>query len=171
MWVIDPVDGDGVDDRIAALGEPAGVVRLLDRHPRACDAFAQRLGVPLYKEPVDAVPGAPFELIPVLRAPGWHEVALWFPRERTLVCADVLANAPGYRAPGERVGVHPVLRVRPPNRLLAYPAEHVLLGHGPGHPPARRAAAVERAMNTAWRQAPFWAAAQARAQLRRLLPG
>ena len=171
VWVIDPVDGDGVDDRIAALGDPLGVVRLLDRHPRDCAAFAERFGVPLHLEPVGGVPDAPFEVIPVLSVPGWHEVALWFPQERTLVCADALANAPGYRAPGEPVGVHPVLRPRPPKVLKGYPAEHVLLGHGPGLHGPDAAAGVRRAMDTAWRQAPFWAAAQARAQLRRLLPG
>lgn len=171
VWIVDPIDGDGVDERIAALGAPAGVVRLLDRHPRDCAAFAERLGVPLHLEPVDGVPGAPFEVIPVLSVPGWHEVALWFPQERTLVCADALANAPGYRAPGERVGVHPMLRPRPPKALKGYPAEHVLLGHGPGLHGPDAAAGVRRAMDTAWRQAPFWAAAQARAQLRRLLPG
>jgi len=147
------------------------VIRLLDRHPRDCAAFAARFGVPLHEEPVAGVAGAPFEVIPVLSVPGWHEVALWFPAERTLVCADGLANAPGYRAPGERIGVHPLLRVRPPRVLTRYPAAHVLLGHGPGLHGPDAAAAVTHAMDTAWRQTPFWAAAQARAQLRRLLPG
>ena len=167
MWVIDPIEGDGVEERIRALGEPAGVIRLLDRHPRDCEAFARRLGVPLHEEPFEGVPDAPFEVVPVLRTRGWHEVALWFPEERTLVCADALANAPGYRAPGERVGVHPMLRLRPPRRLADYPADHVLLGHGPGLHGPDAAAAVRRAMDTAWRQTPFWAAAQ----VRRLLPG
>ncbi len=170
VWVIDPIDGEGVDERIRALGEPAGVVRLLDRHPRDCEAFAERLGVPLHREPFDGVPGAPFEVIPVLNVRGWHEVALWFPHERTLVCADALANAPGYCAPGEPVGVHPVLRVRPPRRLTGYPVEHLLLGHGPGVHGPEAAPAVRRAMDTAWRQTPFWAAAQVRWQARRLLP-
>jgi len=169
VWVVDPVDGEGVEQRIRALGEPAGVVRLLDRHPRDCEAFAARLGVPLHREPFGGVPGAPFEVVPVLRVPRWHEVALWFPQERTLVCADALANAPGYRAPGERVGVHPFLRVRPPRRLTRYPAEHVLLGHGPGLHGPQAAPSVRRAMDTAWRQAPFWAAAQVRAHPGRLL--
>lgn len=169
VWVIDPVDGEGVEERIRALGEPAGVVRLLDRHPRDCKAFAQRLGVPLHREPLDGVAGAPFEVVPVLNIRGWHEVALWFPLERTLVCADALAGAPGYRAPGERVGVHPFLRIRPPRRLTEYPAEHLLLGHGPGLHGPQAAPAVRRAMDSAWRQAPFWAAAQVRSRTRGLL--
>ena len=169
VWVIDPVDGQGVEERIRALGEPAGVVRLLDRHPRDCAAFARRLGVPLHCEPRDGVPGAPFEVVPVLRVRGLHEVALWFPAERALVCADALANASGYRAPGEPVGVHPLLRVRPPRALTAYPAEHLLLGHGPGLHGPQTPAAIRRAMDTAWRQTPFWAVAQVRAQAARLV--
>ena len=33
MWAIDPPDGDGVEERIRAPGEPAGVVQLLDHKP------------------------------------------------------------------------------------------------------------------------------------------
>ena len=169
VWVIDPIDGDGVDERIRALGEPKGVVRLLDRHPRDCEAFAARFGVPLHCEPRAGVTGAPFDVVPVLNIRGWHEVALWFPLERTLVCADALANAPGYRAPGECVGVHPFLRLRPPRRLTEYPAEHLLLGHGPGLHGSQAAPAIRRAMDTAWRQTPFWAAAQVRSRAGRII--
>jgi hypothetical protein len=168
IWLIDPIDGDGVDERIRALGEPAGVVRLLDRHPRDCEAFAARYGVPLHREPRGGVGGAPFEVVSVVRIPRWTEVALWFPDERTLVCADALANAPGYRAPGEPVGVHPFLRLRPPRILTTYPAEHLLLGHGPGLHGPQTPAAIRRAMDTAWRQTPPWAFAQVRAQIGRL---
>lgn len=169
VWIIDPIAGDGVDERIPALGEPAGVVRLLDRHPRDCAAFARRFGVPLHREPFGGVAGAPFKVISVRRRPGWQEIALWFPAERTLVCADALANAPGYRAPGERVGVHPLMRARPPRRLAGYAAEHVLLGHGPGLHGPDAAADVRRAMDTAWRQTPFWAAAQVRSGIGRII--
>ena len=47
----------------AALGEPAGVVQLLDRHNRDCAAVAAELGVPHLVVP-DAVPDSPFEAIP-----------------------------------------------------------------------------------------------------------
>ena len=120
VWVIDPPDGDGVEERIRALGEPAGVVQLLDRHPRDCEALASSLGVPLHVVPMGAVDGAPFEVVPVVRLPRWKESALWFEQERTLVCADVLANAPGYSAASEPVGVHPLLRLRPPGVLRRY---------------------------------------------------
>ena len=40
-WVVDPTEAP-VEDRIRALGEPAGVIQLLDRHERACSQFAER---------------------------------------------------------------------------------------------------------------------------------
>ena len=36
VWLIDPVLEDGALERIRALGEPAGVLQLLDRHGRDC---------------------------------------------------------------------------------------------------------------------------------------
>ena len=146
VWVIDPPDGEGVEERIRALGEPAGVVQLLVRHPRDCAALASRLGVPLHVVPMTPIEGAPFEVVPVVRLPRWKEAALWFPNERTLVCADVLANAPGYSAASEPVGVHPMLRLRPPGVLKRYDPRHLLLGHGEGlygdDVPAKIAAAM-----------------------------
>jgi hypothetical protein len=154
VWVIDPPDGDGVEERIRALGEPAGVVKLLDRHPRDCSAFAERLGVPLYDVPMDPISGAPFEVVRVLRWPGWKECALWFPAERTLVCADVLANAPGYSAPSEDVGVHPFLRLRPPGVVRRFDPLHLLLGHGPGLHGEDTAERIDRAMRHPWTRTP-----------------
>jgi hypothetical protein len=153
-WVVDPPDGDGVEERIRALGEPAGVVQLLDRHPRDCEQLAQRLGVPLHDVPMNAIAGAPFEVVPVVRWPGWKECALWFPNERTLVCADVLANAPGYTAPSEPVGVHPFLRLRPPSVLRRFDPLHLLLGHGEGLHGAGTADAIAKALHHPWVRTP-----------------
>ncbi|HVP03253.1 MAG TPA: hypothetical protein VMT10_11830 [Solirubrobacteraceae bacterium] len=162
VWVIDPPDGDGVEERIRELGEPAGVVQLLDRHPRDCAALARRLGVELHVLPFGGVDGAPFEVVSVVRRRHWHEAALWFAAERTLVCADALANAPGYSAPGEAVGVHPMLRLFPPRVLTTFPAEHLLLGHGEGlHGPAARAG-IDAAFAAPVRGLPAWGVAQAR---------
>src|SRR5262249_22701174 len=54
------------------------------------------------------------------------------PRAGPLVCADVVGSAQYHRAPGERLGVSPLLRMTPPRRLLAVEPEHVLVGHGEG---------------------------------------
>ena len=72
VWVIDPVDGPGVEERILALGEPRGVLMLLDRHRRDCETYATRLSVPLHETPFDGVPGAPFSFIAVVRNRLWR---------------------------------------------------------------------------------------------------
>ncbi len=162
VWVVDPPDGEGVEARIRALGKPAGVVQLLDRHPRDCAALAERLGVPLHVLPFGGVAGAPFDVVPVLRLPTWKEAALWFPAERTLVCADALANAPGYKAPSEPVGVHPWLRLRTPAVVKRYDPLHLLLGHGEGLHGEGTAAAIQAAMERPWLRTPEWGLSQIR---------
>ncbi len=133
VWVIDPVDGPGVLERVRALGEPAGVLQLLDRHDRDGAAVASQLGVALHKLPFAGIPGAPFEVVPVVRGPIWNELALWWPSSRTLVVTEALGTAAYYRAPGEAVAVHPVLRLlRPPRVLGRFAPEHMLFGHGEG---------------------------------------
>ena len=42
VWLIDPVNGDGLEERLARLGEVRGVLQLIDRHPRDCAALARR---------------------------------------------------------------------------------------------------------------------------------
>ena len=155
VWVIDPVDDDEALERVRALGEPAAVVQLLDRHRRDCARVAERLGVPHHVVPDAAPEGAPFEVIRVLRRRSWHEVALWLPGSRTLVCAEALGTAPYYRARSERIGVHPLLRLTPPRALLAVEPALVLVGHGAGvHEDA--AAAVREAVTASRRRIPAW---------------
>ena len=133
VWVIDPSEADGVEERVRALGEPAGVIQLLDRHDRASAAYAERLGVPLHRLPFAGVPGAPFEFVPLVRRRRWQEAALWWPERHVLVTADALGTIPHYFAlGGERIGVHPLLRLTPPRRLARLDPEHVLCGHGDG---------------------------------------
>ncbi len=162
VWVIDPVADESALGRARELGDLAGVVQLLDRHRRDCRAVAEQLGVPHYELPEQPPAGAPFEVLPLLRRRWWHEVALWFPEERTLVCADAVGTAQYYRAPGERLGVSPLLRLTPPRRLLAVEPDHVLVGHGEGiHEDA--AAALREAVTLARRRTPSWARAGLRA--------
>ncbi len=44
--LIDPVDTPDLEERVRALGEPAGVLQLLEGHARVCAVWAGRLGVP-----------------------------------------------------------------------------------------------------------------------------
>jgi len=132
VWIVDAVADGEVLERVSSLGEPAGVVQLLDRHGRDNEAIAARLGVPLHVVPSEAPPDAPFEVVPLLRSLLWSEVALWLPEQRTLLVAEALGTAQFFRAPGEAVGVEPLLRLTPPRRLLDFEPEHLLVGHGEG---------------------------------------
>ncbi len=161
VWFTDPVLDEAAQRRAAELGPPAGVVQLLDRHPRDCAAIADRLGVPLHVLPGTAPEGGPFEVIPVLRSRAlrWREIALWFPEHRALVAADALGSAPYFLAKGECLGPHPMLRLfRPPRSLAGLGAEHVMCGHGAGLHGPGTAAQVDDAIRGARRRIPSWAA-------------
>jgi hypothetical protein len=152
VWLFDVVDADGLDERVRALGEPAGVVQLLDRHGRDCAAVADRLGVPLHVTPGGS--SAPLPTLRVAWIRGWHEVAA-FVDERVLVVGDALGTARYFCAPGERLGVHPLLRPFPPRSLGRLSPERVLCGHGSGlHDGA--ADALSEALRTARRRIPRW---------------
>jgi hypothetical protein len=130
VWLVDPVDEPELEARVRALGEPAGVIQLLDRHQRGCAAWALRLGVGHARawETLDA----PFEVLAIRNRRWWREVALWESVGRTLVCADALGTLPFFRAPGERVGLHPLIRPFPPHALRSVEPERILVGHGEG---------------------------------------
>lgn len=156
VWLFDPVDYPGLDERLLRLGEPAGVVQLLDRHARDCAALAERHGVPLHVTPFDGVTESPFEVHRVLRIPGWKEVAAWWPGRRVLVVADAVGTAPYFRARGEPLGMHPLLRLLPPRGLAQLEPEHVLCGHGEGVHGPEAAATLREALATARRRTPSW---------------
>jgi hypothetical protein len=131
IWLIDPVDGDGVEERVRAAGQPAGVIQLLGRHQRDSTALAERLGVRRHVVPRGAV--GPFSFIPIGPTRLWREVALWWPERRVLVAGDALGTAAYFRALHERLAVHPLLRLVPPRRQLGgLEPEIILCGHGNG---------------------------------------
>ncbi|TML16446.1 MAG: hypothetical protein E6G31_02185 [Actinobacteria bacterium] len=168
VWLTDAVDGEGLDGRIAALGAPAGVVQLLDRHKRDCAAVADRLGVPLHVTPFTDVEGAPFVAFPIVRRRLWREVALWFAEQRILVCGDALGSLGYFRAPGEPFGVHPALRLFPPREALAaLEPGHILFGHGTGFHGPEAPGALHTALATARRRAPSALLATVRSMVRR----
>lgn len=154
VWFVDPVDEPAAMAAAAALGEPAGVLQLLDRHGRDCAAIAQRLGVPRLRVP-ESVPDSPFEVVPsAVRLPRWSEVALWWPARRTLVVAEVLGTSPLYTLDSGAVGMHVMLRLAPPGRLRRFDPEHLLPGHGaPVHGP-QTAAEIDAAYARSRRDLP-----------------
>jgi hypothetical protein len=128
VWLIDPYENAQALAAVAELGTPAGVIQLLDRHKRDCEAIAQRLGVALHRLPQDGV--GPFTPVRVISNRAWREVALWWPSETALVVAEAVGTGPAFCL-GRRVGVHPMLRLLPPRaQLLRYEPERLFVGHG-----------------------------------------
>jgi hypothetical protein len=159
VLVFDPVDADGIDDRVRSLGKPEAVVQLLDRHNRDCATIAARLGVPHLRM---KVPDERLEVVRVAWNRVWKEIAVWAPERKVLVVGDALGTRGYFTAPGECLGVHPVLRLSPPRALRGLPVEHVLCGHGAGIHGDGAALALEEALATARRRIPRWLAGQAR---------
>jgi hypothetical protein len=136
VWFVDPVADPEALRRAEALGEPAAVLQLLDRHGRDGATLAARLGVPYLRMP-DAVPNTPFEVVKVVDVPRWHERALWWPEHRALVVAEAVGTARFYRFGPAPAGMHLLLRLTPPGALRRFEPEHLLPGHGePVHGPA-----------------------------------
>lgn len=132
VWLVDPVDWPEAVDRARALGEPAAVLQLLDRHNRDSASVALRLGVPHLVVP-RALPSTPFAVVEVARRPWWNEVALWWEAERTLVVAEAIGTNRLFTAGRGPAGVHLLLRLFPPRRALAgFEPADLLVGHGPG---------------------------------------
>jgi len=105
LWLVDPVDWPQAIERAVALGQPAAVLQLLDRHNRDCAAVAGRLGVPHLVAP-RSVPGSPFDVVELRRWRRWHEVALWWPETRTLVVAEAVGTNTFFPVGNDRAGVH-----------------------------------------------------------------
>jgi hypothetical protein len=149
-WLlVDPVDARELDAALA--GAPvAGVATLMERRGRAAEAIAAR-----YNVSTDAPLPATLDRRRVVRLPGWHEVALWLPERRLLVCADVLGTV-GYFLAGdeEPLGAHPLVRPFPPRRALGR-LEPAAIAVGHGAPVTEHAtAALREALRTARRRLP-----------------
>ncbi|MDL0134387.1 hypothetical protein [Halobacterium salinarum] len=143
VWVVDPVDGEGVDDLLADLGDIRGVVVLMDRHARDAKAVADRHDVPIFvpsfvdpemdapTQPLgDTLPDTDFQVVRTVDWPVWQEAALY--DGETLVVGDLVGTVEYFLAGRERVGVHPMLRLTPPDALRQFAPERILTGHGEG---------------------------------------
>jgi hypothetical protein len=153
VWLIDPVDVPEQIERAVSLGEPAAVVRLLDRHGRDSDAIAQRLGVPLRDLP-QQLPDSPFQVVPMTHNRLWKEVALWWPQERALVVAEAVGTNKMFTAGAAPLGVHIGLRLFPPRQLVRFAPEHILVGHGAGLHGPDTAQALQDALNRSRKDLP-----------------
>lgn len=157
LWIVDPVDVPGLDERIGELAgsDPvAGVLQLLDRHNRDCALLAERLGSELHRIPFGGIAGSGLEPVKVVDNRFWKEVAIHSPADRALIVPEAMGTAPYFRAGSERVGVHPMLRLTPPRRLAAFEPEHLLTGHGTGMHGDGTAAALRDALDASRRRIP-----------------
>ena len=149
VWVIDPVDTADLDRRLDELGDVAGVVVLLDRHERDADAVARRHDVAVHlPHQLHAIvddfdvrvetfetelADTGYRSVPVVTNRLWREVALYEENEGTLVVPEAFGTIDPFCASGERLGVHPALRLVPPRTALGgLRPERVLVGHGAG---------------------------------------
>ncbi|WP_135825997.1 MBL fold metallo-hydrolase [Halorussus ruber] len=168
VWVVDPVDAEGIDDLFAEFGDVAGVVVLLNRHYRDADEIAQRHDVPVYvpawfdrvpemTAPLrrfdTTLPGTDYRVLNVADSFGWEEAALYDEDSGTLVVGESVGNAPYFTTPGERIGVHPMMRLTPPSVLRGLRPERVLVGHGRGAT-ENAADALEDALRRSRRRTP-----------------
>jgi hypothetical protein len=156
VWVIDPVDVDGLDDLLDDFGDVAGVVVLLDRHKRDAAAIANRHDVSVYlpsfmsdiadefDAPVELVhrelADTGYDIYKVMDNFAWSEAALYSQDDSVLVIPEAVGTADFFVTKGERLGVHPGLRLLPPKKLTKLAPLRILVGHGEGiHQDATRA--------------------------------
>jgi hypothetical protein len=146
VWLVDPLDAEGLDEVLAALGTVAGVVVLTNSHGRHADRLAQRYGVAIhvpacfdsatdhFDAPVDSfddeLAATGFELVWEKDSPGWKEGALYRPDRGTLTVADTLVTAL-FTGQDGRLEVLPFFRLSPPRDAFGdLSVERVLVGHG-----------------------------------------
>jgi hypothetical protein len=169
VWVIDPVDVDGLDDLLAEYGDVEGIVILLDRHSRDADALARRHGVPVYvphwMTGVAKKLDAPIERIrtdlgdsgygvyKLIDNPFWQEAVMFAEHDHTLVVPEAVGTAAYFSTGGRGLGVHPALRLKPPKKLRRFDPERIYVGHGEGVLEDAQAA-LEEALSGARKRAP-----------------
>lgn len=179
VWVVDPVDADGLDDLLAEFGTVAGVVVLLDRHTRDAAAIANRHDVPVYLPEHfvgmtsdlgarvvrfgDELADTGIQAHTVVDNRLWQEVALYDRRDGTLIVPESVGTAEYFCVDDEPLGVHPMRRAVPPRRQLGrFAPERLLVGHGEGVT-ENAATTLQDALSTARRRAPRLYAKAARA--------
>lgn len=147
-WVIDPVDTEGIDDLLGEFGEVEGVVILLDRHKRDAATVANRHGVSVYvpsfmdgvaselDAPVERfdkkLEGTGYGLYELVNNRFWQEAALYNGERGALFVPEAVGTASYFLTGDEQLGIHPMLRLRPPRTLRRFQPNRIMVGHGEG---------------------------------------
>lgn len=147
-WIIDPVDTKGIDDLVGEFGEVEGVVILLDRHKRDSAAVANRHDVPVYvpsfmdgvapeldapvKEFKEELGDTGYSLHKVVNNRFWQEAALYSESTGALYVPEAVGTVDYFRTSGEELGVHPMLRLKPPKTFRLFRPNRIMVGHGEG---------------------------------------
>ncbi len=155
-YLVDPVDTPELDGRLAGLPPVRGVIRLLNRHGRDGDAVAQRFGVEVIIGYDIGRVHPDLVVLPVADGLGWREAAIWIPGRRLLVVAEVLGTVAYFHArDGDRLGMHPMIRLLPPKAAFAgLDPVAVAVGHGRPLLAADAGATIASVMRTARRDLP-----------------
>ena len=148
VWLMDPVDFDGLDGLVTEFGDVAGVVTLLDRHKRDAAAVATRqdvsVHVPEWMDGVVEDIDAPTERVhreladtgagvhKLIDNRLWQEAAIMIEDQGTLIVPEAVGTAEYFLSSSERLGIHPALRLKPPKQLRRFSPDRVLVGHGAG---------------------------------------
>lgn len=150
VWLLDPLDYPGLDDRLDQLGGVTGVAVLSSYHARDAGVIARRHGVAVHvpawmnriEDLVDApiarytvAPGGPemesgFHAIHCRPFPAWQEAFLYHEPSATLVVADSLGTCGVHCIEGERLGLSVLRRLQPPAQLRGLEPDRILVGHG-----------------------------------------
>jgi hypothetical protein len=147
VWLFDPLDAPNVDERIAPLGDVAGVAVLSCWHARDAELFARRhdvpVSVPEWMSRIDTLVDAPverytfspspeFRVLPCRPFPSWEEIFWYHEPSDTLVTPDSLGTIESFCVDDERLGLELFRRPQPPNELAGLDPQRILVGHGPG---------------------------------------
>lgn len=145
VWIVDPVDADGLDERVAELGEVAGVLVIHDRHTRDAEEVARRHGVAVHVpdwmtlvlEKLDSaaeavgsnLAGTDYTVHRLIDTEDWEEAILVNEATNTMIVPESLGTLPSFRANDNELGLHPALD-EPPRRLTDWNPDRILVGHG-----------------------------------------
>lgn len=146
VWIIDPIDGPGVDEWIEELGDVEGVAVLTCWHARDADTFANRYNVPVHiptgmgriadmvDAPIERYESEDgfddFETHWCNPFPRWEEIFLYHDASGTLIAPDSLGTSGAHKTGDERIGLELFRRLQPPTAVAHFEPDRILVGHG-----------------------------------------